>query len=194
MSISEIKRIAHAVELYLEQIFCNWHYKSIAAIVTSVFVDKFGGNLEVLQIYCAFTLLDLILGSVKAAVFGTWKPRYLNHFLIKVSVQLSLVCLLGWFARAVGLSTPLSISIANTILTLCLIAETQSIVRNMRLLGLPIPWWAQWIITGIRNKSTVAMAQMFGQPEMSKAYIQQLRVELEEAERNIKEPVHDRRA
>lgn len=170
MSLSETKRLIYGYFAYVEQLGCNWQIKSIVVFPVAIMCARFGILEEIIYSYLALAAADLLSGSFKAVVDGTWRVRRLYHFLLKIVCHMTVIYIVATCIRSVVLASGgngeiLMAGVVSALFVLCMTTEAQSIIRNMTLLGLPVPWWAEAVIRGVRMKSTVVITQTLGGSE-----------------------------
>lgn len=155
-------------ETYIAQLWYAISIKGALAAVACIYTDKFLGNTEVFIIYLCCMVVDLICGSLRAIVYGSWCPEQLGRWLRKLFTHLIVIGLFGWVYRQFFINSEISFPFVNWILFCITITETTSILYNLSKLGMPVPPIANVFIKIIRRAAVGSLVHKIGDPEIAK--------------------------
>lgn len=159
-----------SVVYYMEQLMHGAWLKACIATIAAIFTNIMFGDVEVLGVYMAFALLDLVLGMLRAVVYGDFEFRYLWRFARKLATFAVVVTVIGFLAYAFFRVSGVLIYAVNWTLFFCTVVEAGSIISNLKLLGCPIPAVVDLFLSVIRKQAARNLAKYVDHPEMQAAF------------------------
>lgn len=156
--------IAH----YIGQLMFGTYTKAGVAVIATIFTDILYGDTAVFGIYMALALVDLLLGILKARVYGTFHAKYLLYWVRKVTTYMMLVLIAGLLCQSLFRASGFTFSAVNWLLFCCSLTEAASIVDNLRKLGCPIHPMIDKLMKVLRKKAAQHITSGLEDPEFRK--------------------------
>jgi len=142
-----------AVVDYAGKAASGWYYKLALSGPVAAYAHFFGGDAYVLLVFYAVFFLDLIVGLARSVKDGSFKPRRLCLWLVKLSTYGLCLGIVGALNGAAEHSWGVKLPLLDTVLVILIAGEAISIFENLHEMGCQVPPVLFRLATGVKTKA-----------------------------------------
>jgi phage-related holin len=142
-----------AVMDYVGKAASGWHYKLALSGPVAAYTHFFGGDAYVLLVFYTVFFLDLLVGVARSVKDGSFKPRRLCLWLVKLSTYGLCLGIVGALNGAAEHSWGVKLPLLDTVLVILTAGEAVSIFENLHGMGCQVPPVLFRLVTGVKTKA-----------------------------------------
>jgi len=154
MSVMESpKMIFLAMADYTGKSVSGWYYKLAVSGPVAAYTHFLGGDAYVLLVFYAVFFLDLFVGVARSVKDGSFRPRRLCLWLVKLTTYGLCLGVVGALNGAAEHSWGLKLPLLDTVLVILIAGEAVSIFENLNEMGCQVPPVLFRLAAGVKSKA-----------------------------------------